>query len=62
MVKFIRTSVLHIIVRGVKQMLKNEHILTLLDRLAEDELDIILEMLEPKTLDSSCFEEQIEYN
>lgn len=59
MVKLNRTNVLHIIVRGVKQMLKNEHILTLLDKLSEDELDTILEMLVPKTLNSSCSEEQI---
>lgn len=58
MVKLNRTSVLHIIVRGEKQMLKNEHILTLLDKLTEDELDKILEILVPKTIDSSCSEEQ----
>ena len=39
-------------------MLKNEHILTLLDKLTEDELDKILEILVPKTIDSSCSEEQ----
>ena len=43
-------------------MTNSEHILTLLDNLTEDELDIILEMLVCKTINSSCFEEQTEYN
>lgn len=40
-------------------MLNNEHILTLLDKLTEEELDTILEMLVHKNLNSSCSEEQI---
>lgn len=59
MVKSNRTNVLHIIVRGVRLMLNNEHILTLLDKLTEEELDTILEMLVHKNLNSSCSEEQI---
>ena len=38
MVKFIRTSVLHIIVRGVKPMLNNEHTLTSSNTHTQDEL------------------------
>jgi len=38
MVKLNRTNVLHIIVRGVRLMLKNEHTLTLSNKHTQDEL------------------------
>ena len=50
MVKLNRTNVLHIIVRGVRLMLNNEHTLTLsnkhtMDELKEDYITKIVELL-----------------